>query len=99
NAEGTDQTWHALVHVIGYFIFFISLLLAYVFLVWGSWGRFPRSSWKYTPLALVPLLGAFALPDGLDPSNYLFFAVLFAPLLVLAIRVLASGGWPVSRAV
>jgi hypothetical protein len=97
DAEGADQTWHGLLHVIAYFTFFLSLLLAYVFLAWGSWRRFRPSSWKYTPLALVPLLGAFALPDGLDPSNYLFFAVLFAPLLVLAIRVLASGAWPESR--
>ncbi|MEO5575439.1 MAG: hypothetical protein ABIR67_02625, partial [Gaiellaceae bacterium] len=77
--------------------FFLSLLLAYVFLGWGSWRRFASSSWKYAPLALVPLLGALVLPDGLEAGNYLFFAVLFIPLLVLAIRVLAAGGWPTAR--
>lgn len=97
DAEGTDQTWHGLLHVIAYFTFFLSLLLAYVFLAWGSWRRLPLSSWKYAPLAFVPLLGALALPDGLDPGNYIFFAVLFVPLLVLAIRVLATGGWPAAR--
>lgn len=66
-------------------------------LVWGSWGRFRRSSWKYAPLALLPLLGALVLPDGLDPGNYLFFAILFAPLLVLGIRALDAGGWPATR--
>jgi hypothetical membrane protein len=94
DAEGADQTWHGLVHVVAYFTFFFSLLLAYLFLGWGSWRRFPRSTWKYTPLAVIPLLGALVLPDGLDPGNYLFFAILFAPMLVLAIRGLDAGGWP-----
>lgn len=98
DAEGTASTWHGQVHVIAYFTFFLSLLLAYVFLAWGSWRRFDASSWKYAPLALVPLLGALVLPDGLDAGNYLFFAILFIPLLVLAIRVLAAGGWPAARA-
>jgi Protein of unknown function (DUF998) len=98
DAEGAEQTWHGLFHVIGYMTFFVPLLLAYVFLTWGSWGRFSRSSWRFAPLALVPLLGALALPDELEASNYLFFAVLFIPLLVLAIRVLDEGGWPASRA-
>lgn len=98
NAEGTAQTWHSRVHVIAYFTFFLGLLLAYVFLIWGSWGRFPRSSWKYAPLALVPLLGALVLPDGLDPGNYLFFAILFVPLLVFGLRALDAGGWPASSA-
>lgn len=98
DAEGTDGTWHGQLHVIGYFTFFLSLLLAHLFLAWGSWSRFPRSSWKYAPLAFVPLLGALALPDGLDAGNYIFFAVLFVPLLILAIRVLATGGWPIARA-
>ncbi len=97
DAEGADSTWHGQLHVIAYFTFFFSLLLAYVFLAWGSWRRFDASSWKYAPLVLVPLLGALVLPDGLDPGNYLFFAILFIPLLVLAIRVLAAGGWPVAR--
>ena len=98
DAEGSEQTWHGALHVIGYMTFFFPLLLAYVFLIWGSWGRFSRSSWRLAPLALVPLLGALVLPDGLEASNYLFFAVLFVPLLVLAIRVLDDGGWPASRA-
>ena len=97
DAEGTDSTWHGQLHVIAYFTFFFSLLLAYVFLGWGSWRRFDASSWKYAPLALVPLLGALMLPDGLDAGNYLFFAILFIPLMVLAIRVLAAGGWPAGR--
>ncbi len=97
DAEGADSTWHGQLHVIGYFTFFFSLLLAYLFLGSGSWRRFPASSWKYAPLALVPLLGALALPDGLESGNYVFFAVLFVPLLVLAIRVLAAGGWPAAR--
>ena len=51
DAEGTDSTWHGQLHVIAYFTFFLSLLLAYVFLGWGSWRRFDASSWKYAPLA------------------------------------------------
>lgn len=98
NAEGTEETWHAVVHVVAYFTFFFSLLLAYVFLVWGSWARFPRSSWRYAPLSLVPLVGALVLPDGLNPGNYLFFAILFVPLLVFGLRTLVAGGWPASRA-
>ena len=98
NVEGTEQTWHSVVHVVAYFTFLLSLLLAYVFLAWGSWRRFPRSSWKYAPLALVPLLGALVLPDGLDPGNYLFFAILFIPLLVFGLRAVDAGGWPTSRA-
>ena len=89
--EGADQTWHGLLHVIGYMTFFFPLLLAYVFLVWGSWNRLDRSSWKYAPLAFLPWLGVFVLPDGLKQSNYLFFAILFTPLLILALRVLATG--------
>ncbi|MEO5577109.1 MAG: DUF998 domain-containing protein, partial [Gaiellaceae bacterium] len=61
DAEGADATWHGQLHVIAYFTFFLSLLLAYVFLGWGSWRRFASSSWKYAPLALVPLLGALVL--------------------------------------
>lgn len=97
DALDSDQTWHGLLHVIGYFTFFVSLLLSYLFLAWGSWRRFSRSSWRYAPLALVPLLGAFALPAGLDPGNYIFFAVLLAPLLVLAVRVVSDGAWPATR--
>lgn len=94
DAEGTEQTWHGLLHVIGYMTFFFPLLLAYVFLALGSWRRFASSSWKYAPLALLPWLGAFVLPDGLDAGNYLFFAILLTPLLILAIRVLSTGDWP-----
>jgi len=95
--EGADRTWHGLLHVIGYMTFFFPLLLAYVFLVWGSWNRLDRSSWKFAPLALLHWLGVFVLPDGLKQSNYLFFAILFTPLLILALRVLATGGWPTAR--
>ncbi len=88
-----DATWHGVLHVAAYFTFFLGLLLAYVVLAWGSWNRLERTSWKYAPLALVPWLGTFLLPDGLKVSNYLFFAILLTPLLILAIRVLATGGW------
>jgi hypothetical membrane protein len=95
--EDGEQTWHGLLHVIGYMTFFFPLLLAYVLLAWGSWNRLDRSTWKYAPLAFVPWLGALALPDGLEAGNYLFFAVLFTPLLVLALRTFLSGGWPAAR--
>jgi Protein of unknown function (DUF998) len=94
NHPDSDVTWHAAIHVAAYFTFLVSLLLAYAVLTWGSWKRLDRSSWKYAPLALVPWLGVFLLPDGLKASNYMFFAVLFTPLLILTIRVLATGGWP-----
>ena len=92
-----DATWHGIVHVVAYFTFFIGLLLSYGMLAWGSWRRFDGSSWKYAPLAFVPWLGAFLLPEGLAAGSYLFFAILLTPLLILAIRVLASGGWPAAR--
>ena len=92
-----DMSWHGTLHVIGYFTFFLGLLLAYVALAWGSWNRFSRSSWKYAPLALLPWLGAFALPDGLPAGDYLFFAILLTPLLIFAMRVLVTGGWPAER--
>ena len=41
----------------------------------------------------VAWLGVFLLRDGLKASNYMFFAILLSPLLILAIRVLATGGW------
>jgi len=66
-------------------------------LAWGSWNRLERSSWTYAPLALLPWLGVVALPDGLKASNYMFFAILLTPLLILAMRVLATGGWPAAR--
>ncbi len=97
NHPESDVTWHAAVHVAAYFTFLVALLLAYVALTWGSWNRLDRTSWRYAPLALLPWLGVFALPEGLKPSNYMFFAVLFTPLLILAIRVLATGGWPASH--
>jgi uncharacterized membrane protein YwaF len=97
NHPDSDVTWHGHIHGAAYFTFFFSLLLAYVVLTFGSWNRLDRSSWKYAPLALVPYLGLFLLPDGLEASNYLFFAVLFTPLLILAIRVLATGRWPSER--
>lgn len=97
NHPDSDVNWHASIHVAAYFTFFLGLLLAYVLLTWGSWNRFDRSSWRYASLALVPWLGVFVLPDGLKQSNYLFFAVLFTPLLILAIRVFVTGGWPVAR--
>jgi Protein of unknown function (DUF998) len=96
NHPDSDVNWHGSIHVAAYFTFFVGLLLAYVGLAWGSWKRLDRSSWLYAPLALLPWLGAFLLPEGLKQSNYMFFAVLFTPLLVLAIRVLATGGWPVA---
>lgn len=98
NHPESDLTWHASIHVAAYFTFLIALLLAYVLLTWGSWNRLERSSWRYAPLALLPWLGIFVLPEGLKASNYMFFAVLFTPLLVLAIRVLATRGWPDERA-
>jgi hypothetical protein len=98
NHPDSDVTWHAAIHVAAYFTFFVSLLLAYVVLTWGSWNRLDRSSWRYAPLALLPWLGVFVLPEGLKASNYMFFTILFSPLLVLAIRVLATGGWPAERA-
>lgn len=97
NHPDSDANWHATVHVAAYFTFLISLLLAYVALTWGSWKRLDRSSWSYAPLALLPWLGSFVLPEGLKASNYLFFAILFTPLLILAIRVLATGGWPAAH--
>jgi len=98
NHPDSDVTWHATIHVAAYFTFLVSLLLAYVVLTWGSWKRLDRSSWKYAPLVLIPWLGIFVLPEGLKASNYLFFAILFSPLLIFAIRVLATGGWPARRA-
>ncbi len=92
-----DATWHGVLHVAAYFTFFFALLLAYGVLAWGSWKRLDRSSWKYAPLAFLPWLVVFLLPDGLEASNYLFFAVLLTPLLILAMRVLATGGWPAAR--
>ena len=95
--EDGDQTWHGLLHVIGYMTFFFPLLLAYVLLAWASWKRLDRSTWRYAPLALAPWLGALVLPDGLEAGNYLFFAVLFTPLLILALRTFLTGGWPAAR--
>ena len=97
NHPDSDATWNATIHVAAYFTFLVSLLLAYVVLTWGSWKRLDRASWRYAPLALLPWLGVFLLPEGLKASNYMFFSVLFTPLLVLAIRVLATGGWPPDR--
>ena len=97
NHPDADVNWHAAIHVVAYFAFFVGLLLAYVALAWGSWNRLDRSSWRYAPLALVPWLGVFLLPEGLKSSNYMFFAVLLTPLLILAIRVLATGGWPAEQ--
>ncbi|HXH88029.1 MAG TPA: hypothetical protein VNI55_05425 [Gaiellaceae bacterium] len=42
-------------------------------------------------------LGVFLLPEGPKTSNYIFFAILPSPLLILAFRVLATGGWPAAR--
>lgn len=92
-----DATWHGILHLAAYLTFFLGLLFAYVVLAWGSWNRLDRSSWRYAPLALLSWLGMFVLPDGLDASGYLFFALLLTPLLILAMRVLATGGWPASR--
>ena len=97
NHPDGDLTWHALIHVAAYFTFLLGLLLAYVALAWGSWNRLDRSSWRYAPLALLPWLGVFLLPYGLKASNYMFFAILLTPLLILATRVLATGGWPAGR--
>ena len=97
NHPDADVTWHASIHVAAYFTFLLGLLLAYIALAWGSWNRLDRSSWRYAPLALLPWLGVFLLPDGLEASNYMFFAVLLSPLLILAIRVLVTGGWPEAR--
>ncbi len=64
NHPDTDVTWHAAIHVAAYFTFFVGLLLAYVFLAWGSWNRLDRSSWRYTPLALSPGSGSSSFPTG-----------------------------------
>jgi hypothetical protein len=65
NHPDADVTWHAAIHVAAYFTFFVGLLLAYAALAWGSWNRLDRSSWRFAPLALVPWLGVFLLPEGL----------------------------------
>jgi CDP-diglyceride synthetase len=62
NHPDSDANWHASIHVAAYFTFFLGLLLAYVLLMWGSWNRLDRSSWRYAPLALVPWLGFFSFP-------------------------------------
>ncbi len=92
-----DATWHGILHFAAYLTFLLGLLLAYVVLAWGSWNRLDRSSWRYVPLASLPWLGTFVLPDGLGATSYLFFAILLTPLLILAMRVLATDGWPTSR--
>lgn len=97
NHPDANLNWHAAIHVAAYFTFFVGLLLAYAALAWGSWNRLDRSSWRYAPLALLPWLGVFLLPEGLKSSNYMFFAVLLTPLLILAIRVLATRGWPMKQ--
>ena len=91
--EGGEETWHGLLHAIGYMTFFFPLLVAYVLLAWGSWNRLDRSTWKYAPVALVPWLGVFLLPEGANTGNYLFFAVLMTPLEILALRTFFTGGW------
>jgi hypothetical protein len=92
-----ETTWHGFIHGAAYVTFFFGLLLAYVFLAWASWNRLDRSSWMWAPLALLPWLGVLLLPEGLAGSNYLFFAILLTPQLILAFRVLATGGWSSRR--
>lgn len=92
----TDVTWHGALHALGYGGMMVTLLLALLLTFPGLLRSSTPDQWKLTPLAvlLVPL--AWSLPDPKATSNYLFFAIPFTLLAVLALR-LARDGSPTDR--
>ena len=61
----------------------VSLLLMFPGLLRSS----DPSQWRLTPLALLLVPAAWFLPDPKATSNYLFFAIPFTLLAVLALRL------------
>lgn len=81
-------TWHGVVHYVAYLLFVSSLVLAYLFFWFGvrrdpRWGR----TRVFSLYALVLVLPALALPESETYGNYVFFAVILAPLAAFAPRL------------
>jgi Protein of unknown function (DUF998) len=93
------ETWHGIVHGVAYLMWLGAIVLAYP-LVWWRVRRDP--AWSEAPLwpALLALLlfpPVLLLPDSESSGNYLFFAVVLAPLAAIGIR-LALGAQRTARA-
>ncbi len=92
----TDVTWHWALHALGYGGMMLTLLLALLLVFPGLLRSSAPAQWNLTPLALLLLPLAWSLPNAKATSNYLFFAIPFTLLAVLALR-LARDGSPTDR--
>jgi hypothetical membrane protein len=81
-----DETWHGIVHGVGYLTWLFALVLSYPLTWWrlrGS-GLWTETAWLGV-LASLLLPPVVLLPDDEASGNYVFFAVALLPLAAMAI--------------
>lgn len=83
----TDVTWHGGLHAAGFGGMMLTLLFSLLLMFPGLLRSSAPTQWRLTPLALLLLPVAWLLPDPKATSNYLFFAIPFTFLAVLALRL------------
>lgn len=87
----TDITWHGTLHAVGYVGMMLTLLCSALLMLPGLVRSSAPTQWRLTPLALLLLPPAWALPAPEATTNYLFFAIPFTLLAVLALRLAGDG--------
>lgn len=80
----TNMTWHGALHAAGYLALLLSMLMLFVTVLPGLVRRAGRS-WRLAPAALLLLPFAWAAPNSMVTTNYLFFAVPFTLLTATAL--------------
>ena len=86
-----DESWHGLVHGWSYVVWLVALVVSYPITWWRvrrheAW---QRSRWAGL-LALLLFPPVLLLPDSESAGNYVFFAVVLAPLAAIATRLAAG---------
>ena len=87
----TDVTWHGTLHAVGYVAMMLTLLISVLLMFPGLVRSSAPTQWRLTPLALLLLPPAWVLPAHEATTNYLFFAVPFTLLAVIALRLARDG--------
>jgi hypothetical protein len=89
-----EETWHGLAHGLAYLTWLGAIVLAYP-LVWWRVRRHPawrEAPWWPSALALLLFPPVLLLPSSESSGNYLFFAVVLAPLATIGIRLALGAG-------
>jgi hypothetical protein len=87
-----DITWHGALHAAGYGALMISMLIAFVLIYPSLIRRSSITQWKMAPAALLLIPPAWLMPTSEGTSGYLFFAI---PFVLLAVLALVLGRSPI----